>query len=34
MFGEGKAPREIRVAIDRTYEKSIEFATPTPYPPA
>jgi len=34
MVDKGKAPREIRAAIDRTYADQIEFSTPTPYPPA
>ena len=34
MLDEGMTPREIRTAIDRTYADQIEFATPTPYPPA
>ena len=34
MLDEGKAPRAIRAAIDRTYADKIEFSTPTPYPPA
>jgi hypothetical protein len=34
MLDEGKAPRDIRAAIDRTYADKIQFATPTPYPPA
>jgi hypothetical protein len=34
MVGEGKTPREIRAAIDRTYADKIKLATPTPYPPA
>ena len=34
MLDEGKAPREIRAAIDRAYIDDIEYATPTPYPPA
>lgn len=34
MVGEGMAPQAIRAAIDRTYADKIEFATPTPYPPA
>jgi hypothetical protein len=33
MLGEGKSPREIRVAIDNKYADDIDFATPTPYPP-
>ena len=34
MLDEGKAPREIRASIDRTYADQMEYATPTPYPPA
>jgi hypothetical protein len=34
MVAEGKAPREIRTAIDRTYADKIQSSTPTPYPPA
>jgi hypothetical protein len=34
MVAEGKGPREIRAAIDRTYADKIESSTPTPYPPA
>jgi hypothetical protein len=34
MQKEGKAPREIRAAIDAKYAKQINLATPTPYPPA
>jgi len=34
MLGEGMAPRAIRAAIDAQYADQIEFATPTPYPPA
>jgi hypothetical protein len=33
MLGDGKAPREIRAAIDRTYADKIGSSTPTPYPP-
>jgi len=34
MLDEGKGLRDIRAAIDRTYADKIEYATPTPYPPA
>jgi hypothetical protein len=34
MVAEGRASREIRAAIDRTYADKIESSTPTPYPPA
>jgi hypothetical protein len=34
MLGEGKSRRAIRAAIDQSYADRIEFATPTPYPPA
>ena len=34
MLGEGKSPRDIRVAIDNHYASAIDEATPTPYPPA
>lgn len=34
MLDEGKTPRVIRAAIDRTYVRNIDYATPTPYPPA
>jgi hypothetical protein len=34
MLNEGKALRDIRVAIDRKYADKIESAKPTPYPPA
>jgi hypothetical protein len=34
MLNEGKSPRDIRAAIDRTYLKLIDRSTPTPYPPA
>lgn len=34
MLDEGKTQREIRAAIDGAYLDQIEYATPTPYPPA
>ena len=34
MLNQGKAPRDIRVAIDRKYADNMTSATPTPYPPA
>lgn len=34
MLDQGKTPRAIRVAIDRKYADSIDYSTPTPYPPA
>lgn len=34
MQAEGKTPREMRMAIDRTYASAMDGATPTPYPPA
>ena len=34
MLDEGKAPREIRTTIDQTYADQMDYATPTPYPPA
>ena len=34
MLHEGRSLRDIRVAIDNKYADTIEFATPTPYPPA
>jgi hypothetical protein len=34
MLDEGKSPRQIRAAIDAKYADQIEYATPTPYPPA
>jgi hypothetical protein len=34
MLDQGKALRDIRVAIDRKYADKIELSTPTPYPPA
>jgi len=34
MLEDGKSPRDMRVAIDRTYADQMEYATPTPYPPA
>ena len=34
LKAEGKAPRQIRSAIDATYIDVIDQATPTPYPPA
>lgn len=34
MLDEGMAPRDIRAAIDQKYTGQMEYATPTPYPPA
>lgn len=34
MKKQGMAPRAIRAAIDAKYADQIDFATPTPYPPA
>jgi hypothetical protein len=33
LLGQGKTPREIRAAVDRTYADKIDSSTPTPYPP-
>jgi hypothetical protein len=34
MLDKGMMPRAIRAAIDNKYKDRIDFATPTPYPPA
>jgi hypothetical protein len=34
MLDQGMMPRAIRAAIDNKYKDRIDFATPTPYPPA
>lgn len=34
MQAQGMSPRQIRAAIDAKYADQIDFATPTPYPPA
>lgn len=33
MLSEGKTPRQIRIAIDKTYASQMSGVTPTPYPP-
>jgi len=34
MQDQGMNPRAIRAAIDAQYADKMQFATPTPYPPA
>jgi hypothetical protein len=34
LLKQGLSPRQIRAAIDAKYADKIDFATPTPYPPA
>ena len=34
MKAKGMTPRQIRVAIDTKFAAQIDYATPTPYPPA
>ncbi len=34
MKAKGLTPRQIRIAIDNKNAGMIEYATPTPYPPA